>query len=47
MAGLSRYTWNVYANMLYLEHGVGVGFSYSNGGDVQVIVTTRHQRDDV
>ena len=30
------YTWNLHANMLYLEHGVGVGFSYSNGGDVQL-----------
>ena len=29
------YTWNLHANMLYLEH-VGVGFSYSNGGDVQL-----------
>eukprot|EP01046_Picozoa_sp_COSAG06_P026224 COSAG06_NODE_2247_length_7259_cov_24.660506_2_plen_206_part_00 len=29
------YTWNLYANMLYLEHGVGVGFSYGNGGDIQ------------
>ena len=28
------WTWNLNANMLYLEHGVGVGFSYSNGGDV-------------
>ena len=30
------WTWNIHANMLYLEHGVGVGFSYSNGGDVQL-----------
>ena len=30
------YTWQLHANMLYLEHGVGVGFSYSNGGDVQL-----------
>ena len=30
------YTWNLYANMLYLEHGVGVGFSYGNGGDIQL-----------
>ena len=30
------YTWNLHANMLYLEHGVGVGFSYSNGGNVEL-----------
>lgn len=29
-------TWSLYANMLYLEHGVGVGFSYSNSGDVHL-----------
>jgi carboxypeptidase C (cathepsin A) len=30
------YTWNLHANMLYLEHGVGVGFSYSNGGNIEL-----------
>jgi carboxypeptidase C (cathepsin A) len=30
------YTWNLHANMLYLEHGVGVGFSYTNGRNVEL-----------
>ena len=39
------WTWNLNANMLYVEHGVGVGFSYSNGGNVQLDDKAVFQRE--